>query len=134
MILINSLYTNEYFFFLVSTSTALGIVITATVFVVSLIFATCYCFRRRRRAASHLAAKLGGAKPRHSSAGVAGGVNQPLAWNTHRKPTAVKSPAGGNPTTHYLKKSPSPTGTSKSPPGVSNQTIIIMIFFKQIFF
>lgn len=105
----------------VTTPTALGICITATILVFTLIFASCYCYRRRRRAASHLAAKLGGSsgKHRHSTAGsVASGVNQPLAWNTHRKPTAVKSPAGANPT-HYLKKSPSPTGASKSPPGVS---------------
>lgn len=32
----------------------------------------------------------------------------------HRKPTAVKSPGS---TGHYLKKSPSPTGPAKSPPG-----------------
>ncbi|KAL0128010.1 hypothetical protein PUN28_003331 [Cardiocondyla obscurior] len=37
----------------------------------------------------------------------------------HRKPTAVKSPGS---TTHYLKKSPSPTGPAKSPPGSSGQT------------
>ncbi|XP_066581030.1 synaptotagmin-4 [Prorops nasuta] len=37
----------------------------------------------------------------------------------HRKPTAVKSP-GSN--THYLKKSPSPTGIGKSPPGSGAQT------------
>ncbi|XP_014611182.1 PREDICTED: synaptotagmin-4 [Polistes canadensis] len=32
----------------------------------------------------------------------------------HRKPTAVKSPGS---TSHYLKKSPSPTGPAKNPPG-----------------
>ncbi|KAL3279346.1 hypothetical protein HHI36_016853 [Cryptolaemus montrouzieri] len=45
------------------------------------------------------------------------GPDQPLAFQTHRRPTAVKSPAGT--TTHYLKKSPSPTGPSKTPPGMS---------------
>lgn len=71
---------------------------------------TCYCLRRRRLNAMN--AKLG--KRRH-------GPDQPLAFQTHRRPTAVKSPAGGNPT-HYLKKSPSPTGSSKSPPGISGPT------------
>lgn len=37
----------------------------------------------------------------------------------HRKPTAVKSPGS---TSHYLKKSPSPTGPAKSPPGSGGQT------------
>ncbi|KAK9300171.1 hypothetical protein QLX08_007084 [Tetragonisca angustula] len=37
----------------------------------------------------------------------------------HRKPTAVKSPGS---TSHYLKKSPSPTGLAKSPPGSGGQT------------
>lgn len=45
------------------------------------------------------------------------GFDQPLAFQAHRRPTAVKSPAGA--TTHYLKKSPSPTGPSKTPPGMS---------------
>lgn len=34
-----------------------------------------------------------------------------------RKPTAVKSPGS---TSHYLKKSPSPTGPAKTPPGSNN--------------
>ncbi|KAF7997821.1 hypothetical protein HCN44_009219 [Aphidius gifuensis] len=37
----------------------------------------------------------------------------------HRKPTAVKSPGS---TGHYLKKSPSPTGPAKSPPGSGGLT------------
>ncbi|XP_053983987.1 synaptotagmin-4 [Hylaeus anthracinus] len=37
----------------------------------------------------------------------------------HRKPKAVKSPGS---TSHYLKKSPSPTGPAKSPPGSGGQT------------
>ncbi|XP_012281811.1 synaptotagmin-4 [Orussus abietinus] len=37
----------------------------------------------------------------------------------HRKPTAVKCPGS---TSHYLKKSPSPTGPGKSPPGSGGQT------------
>ncbi|XP_043684991.1 synaptotagmin-4 [Vespula pensylvanica] len=35
-----------------------------------------------------------------------------------RKPTAVKSPGS---TSHYLKKSPSPTGPAKNPPGTTGQ-------------
>lgn len=63
---------------------------------------TWYCYRRRRMANIK----------RH-------GPDQPLAFHTHRRPTAVKSPAGtGGGGTHYLKKSPSPTGPSKTPPGV----------------
>lgn len=42
---------------------------------------------------------------------------QPLAFHTHRRPTAVKSPAGS--TTHYLKKTPSPTGSGRTPPHLS---------------
>ncbi|XP_029037691.2 synaptotagmin-4 [Osmia bicornis bicornis] len=38
---------------------------------------------------------------------------------SHRKPMAVKSPGS---TSHYLKKSPSPTGPAKSPPGSGGQT------------
>lgn len=66
-----------------------------------------YCFKRGRARSAK----------RH-------GVDQPLAFHMHRRPTAVKSPAGnGGPAgatgTHYLKKSPSPTGAAKTPPGVS---------------
>ncbi|CAH1962680.1 unnamed protein product [Acanthoscelides obtectus] len=66
-----------------------------------------YCRRRRarRRAKRH-------------------GADQPLAFHMHRRPTAVKSPAGATSGPagvggHYLKKSPSPTGTGKTPPGMS---------------
>ncbi|XP_018395813.1 PREDICTED: synaptotagmin-4 [Cyphomyrmex costatus] len=46
--------------------------------------------------------------------------DKPLAFRPpHRKPTAVKSPGS---TSHYLKKSPSPTGPAKSPPGSGGQT------------
>ncbi|XP_043278504.1 synaptotagmin-4 isoform X2 [Venturia canescens] len=42
-------------------------------------------------------------------------IDKSLAFRPpHRKPTAVKSPGS---TSHYLKKSPSPTGPAKSPPG-----------------
>ncbi|KAG7204889.1 hypothetical protein KM043_005287 [Ampulex compressa] len=37
----------------------------------------------------------------------------------HRKPMAVKSPGS---TSHYLRKSPSPTGPARSPPGSGGQT------------
>ncbi|XP_063990811.1 synaptotagmin-4 [Diachasmimorpha longicaudata] len=47
-------------------------------------------------------------------------IDKSLAFRPpHRKPTAVKSPGS---TTHYLKKSPSPTGPAKSPPGSGGQT------------
>lgn len=44
------------------------------------------------------------------------GPERPLAFRPPKRPTAVRSPGGGG--THYLKKSPSPTGTAKTPPGV----------------
>lgn len=50
------------------------------------------------------------------------GPEQPLAFQSHRRPTAVKSPAGTSGGIHYLKKSPSPTGPSKNPPGVRSTT------------
>lgn len=62
---------------------------------------TWYCYRRRIRNSKRL------------------GPEQPLAFQTHRRPTAVKSPAGNASGIQYLKKSPSPTGPSKTPPGVS---------------
>lgn len=47
-------------------------------------------------------------------------IDKSLAFRPpHRKPTAVKSPGS---TSHYLKKSPSPTGPAKSPPGTGGQT------------
>ena len=47
-------------------------------------------------------------------------IDKSLAFRPpHRKPTAVKSPGS---TSHYLKKSPSPTGPAKSPPGTGAQT------------
>ncbi|GLV44143.1 Synaptotagmin 4 [Carabus blaptoides fortunei] len=93
----------------VTTPAAVGICISATLFVLCVAALTYYCYRRRK---NHLNNKLGKGR-RH------GGPNQPLAFQTHRRPTAVKSPAGSGNTTHYLKKSPSPTGSSKSPPGIS---------------
>lgn len=48
------------------------------------------------------------------------GPDKSLAFRPpHRKPTAVKSPGS---TSHYLKKSPSPTGPAKSPPGSGGLT------------
>lgn len=44
------------------------------------------------------------------------GPERPLAFRPPKRPTAVRSPGGG---THYLKKSPSPTGVAKTPPGVN---------------
>ncbi|XP_014226767.1 synaptotagmin-4 [Trichogramma pretiosum] len=45
---------------------------------------------------------------------LAGDKSLPPFRPPHRKPTAVKSPGSQG---HYLKKSPSPTGPAKSPPG-----------------
>ncbi|CAH1379593.1 synaptotagmin-4 [Tenebrio molitor] len=84
----------------VTSPTIIGLCLGGAVFVLCMAALTCFCYRQRR---SHNA-------KRH-------GPDQPLAFHTHRRPTAVKSPAGA--TTHYLKKSPSPTGPSKTPPGMS---------------
>lgn len=84
----------------------LAICLGGALLAILILAVTWFCYRRRR---------LYHAK-RH-------GPDQPLAFHTHRRPTAVKSPAGngggasGGP--HYLKKSPSPTGPSKTPPGMS---------------
>ncbi|KAF7281653.1 synaptotagmin 4 [Rhynchophorus ferrugineus] len=86
----------------VNYPTIVGLCVGGTLFAVLVLAATYYCYQRRRR----LRIK------RH-------GPEQPLAFHTHRRPTAVKSPAGSGTGTHYLKKSPSPTGVSKTPPGIS---------------
>lgn len=77
----------------------------AGVFLVGVLAVTCFCKRGRQ-------AEYGG----HGFLGkkYKMAAEKPLAFH-HKKPTAVKSPAGN---THYLKKSPSPT-EGKSPPGVS---------------
>ncbi|XP_034240364.1 synaptotagmin-4 [Thrips palmi] len=88
----------------VSTPAIVGICLGASLFLVLTAAVTCVCYRRRSHWAHH--EKLAG-KPR---------VDKPLALQQHpRRTTAVKSPAGGP--TQYLKKSPSPTGPGKSPPG-----------------
>ncbi|XP_052121648.1 synaptotagmin-4, partial [Frankliniella occidentalis] len=101
--------------FAVSTPAIVGICLGASLFLVLTAAVTCVCYRRR----SHWSQgheKLGGlGKPRGSG-------DKPLAMQQHprpcpRRPTAVKSPAGGPP--QYLKKSPSPTGPGKSPPGAT---------------
>lgn len=71
----------------------IAIALGLTAFLVVLLAATCLCYRRYRQAE----------RKRNGN-----GPDQPLAFHTHRRPTAVKSPAGSG--THYLKKSPSPTG------------------------
>lgn len=88
------------FVLLVTSHAVLAICLGGILFVVFLAAVTCFCYKKRRSQN----------QKRH-------GPDQPLAFHTHRRPTAVKSPAGA--TTHYLKKSPSPTGPSKTPPGVS---------------
>ncbi|CAB3359582.1 Hypothetical predicted protein [Cloeon dipterum] len=85
----------------VTTPTLVAICLGATLFLVAMAAVTCFCYRRR----SPYAAKMY-AKQR---------VDKPV---TLRKPTAVKSPGSG-PTTHFLKKSPSPTD-HKAPPGMCN--------------
>lgn len=66
------------------------------------------------------------------------GPEKPLAFRPPKRPTAVRSPGGGS-GTHYLKKSPSPTGAAKTPPGVlkkfqslqtfnTSEKIIVLVF------
>ncbi|KAJ8911620.1 hypothetical protein NQ315_017130 [Exocentrus adspersus] len=85
----------------VAYPTIIGLCLGGVLFGLIMVAVTWWCYRRR------LAISL---KQRH-------GPDQPLAFHTHRRPTAVKSPAGSGTGTHYLKKSPSPTGTAKTPPG-----------------
>lgn len=89
----------------------IGLCIGGVTFAVLVLVGTYYCYQRRRR----LRAKRNG-------------PDQPLAFHSHRRPTAVKSPAGAGTGTHYLKKSPSPTGISKTPPGVSIIIINLLLF------
>uniref|UniRef100_A0A1B6LZE9 C2 domain-containing protein n=1 Tax=Graphocephala atropunctata TaxID=36148 RepID=A0A1B6LZE9_9HEMI len=112
----------------VSTPALVGICLAGTLFLATVSAVTCVCYRRRQFSGSH--SKLVTAKRGR------GAPEKPLAFQQHRKPTAVKSPAGGIGGPHYLKKSPSPTqgcstpaaggsaatsptGLTKSPPGVS---------------
>ncbi|XP_049792501.1 synaptotagmin-11 [Schistocerca nitens] len=63
---------------------------------------------------------LGGALFLVAVAAVAcsGGLGALSLHQPPRRPTAVRSPAGGAPAPHYLRKSPSPTGNpAKTPPG-----------------
>ncbi|XP_066993259.1 synaptotagmin-4 isoform X2 [Anabrus simplex] len=95
--------------FAVTTPALVGICLGATLFLVTVAAVTCFCYRRHTRL-------VGGKK------GLRGmGPEKPLALHQYRRPTAVKSPAGmGVGTgTHYLKKSPSPTGGTRSPPAPS---------------
>ncbi|KAJ8943565.1 hypothetical protein NQ318_008268 [Aromia moschata] len=85
----------------VAYPTIVGLCLGGALFGVVIVAVTWYCYRRRMLN-----------NKRH-------GPDQPLAFHSHRRPTAVKSPAGTGGGTHYLKKSPSPTGISKTPPGVS---------------
>lgn len=97
-------------FFLVPYSTILGLCVGAVLLGLIMIAITWYCYRRRIRNSKRL------------------GPEQPLAFQTHRRPTAVKSPAGNASGIQYLKKSPSPTGPSKTPPGVGIIILFIKIF------
>jgi hypothetical protein len=92
-------------FIAVTTPALVGICLGATLFLVTVAAVTCFCYRR------HSMLSQCGKK------GIRGGLDKPLALQQHRRSTAVKSPAGSA-GTHYLKKSPSPTGSVRSPPGV----------------
>ncbi|XP_034943029.1 synaptotagmin-4 [Chelonus insularis] len=84
----------------VSTNTLVGLCIAAAALICAAAMTWWLCRRRRE----HM--KLS--------------MDKSLAFRPpHRKPTAVKSPGS---TTHYLRKSPSPTGPAKSPPGSGGQT------------
>lgn len=98
--------------FSVNPSTVIALCLAGAVFGVCMVAATCFCYRRRRAANGK----------RH-------GPEQPLAFHSHRRPTAVKSPAGAS--SHYLKKSPSPTGPGRSPPGVSNFRLNFIVYSTQ---
>ncbi|XP_057340450.1 synaptotagmin-4 [Microplitis mediator] len=84
----------------VSTNTLVGLCIAAIAVICAAAMTWWLCRRRREHT------KLS--------------MDKSLAFRPpHRKPTAVKSPGS---TSHYLKKSPSPTGPAKSPPGSGGQT------------
>ncbi|CAH1154751.1 unnamed protein product [Phaedon cochleariae] len=96
----------------VTSPTVIAVCVGGFLFGGLILAVTWYCYRRRHR---RLGVKRAGA-------------DQPLAFHSRRRPTAVRSPAGGVGGTavgavgagpHYLKKSPSPTGASKTPPGMS---------------
>jgi synaptotagmin-4 len=87
----------------VTTPALVGICLGATLFLVTMAAVTCFCYRKRSPYTHKLHSKRS---------------EKPV---TLRKPTAVRSPNSG-PTTHFLKKSPSPTG-HKSPPGVCNGSV-----------
>jgi len=87
-----------------------GICLGATLFLLTAAVATCFCYKRRLT--------VGGLHDKfvEHERGVA---RSGVACAQPRRPTAVRSPAGGPPPPHYIKKSPSPTG-ARSPPGVSH--------------
>ncbi|EEB16035.1 synaptotagmin-4, putative [Pediculus humanus corporis] len=95
---------------LISTPALVGICLAALAFFVGIFAVTCFCHRSRYT--NYGSNKLFGSKKFKA------GAEKPLAFHQHRKPTAVKSPAGTGGNIHYLKKSPSPTG-GKSPSGGS---------------
>lgn len=106
----------------VSTPAIVGICLGASLFLVLTAAVTCVCYRRRTHWTQGHEKLDGLSKQRGSAFGSAfGSADKPLALQQHpRRPTAVKSPAGGP--TQYLKKSPSPTGPGKSPPGAVTPT------------
>ncbi|KAK7792989.1 hypothetical protein R5R35_013174 [Gryllus longicercus] len=94
----------------VTTPALVGICLGATLFLVTVAAVTCFCYRRHSRV---LGGGGGGRKkePR--------GGRPEVVLRQCRRFSAVKSPAGAGPGPgpHYLKKSPSPTGSARSPPG-----------------
>ena len=78
-----------------SSPALIGICLASTVLLLSVAAVTCFCYRRRSSAAHKLIYRRSADRP----AGL-------------RRPTAVRSPGSQ---THYLKKSPSPTGKPATP-------------------
>nr|XP_018910718.1 PREDICTED: synaptotagmin-4 isoform X2 [Bemisia tabaci] len=83
--------------FAVSTPAVVGICLGTTLFLTMVGAATCFCYRRRYVTIGRN--KLSGEKT--------------LVFQ-HRRSTAVRSPACSQTTTHYLKKTPSPSSCAPS--------------------
>lgn len=95
----------------VSAPALVGICLGATMFLVTVGAVTWVCYCKNHLLGRHNKLSEPTKKGRGS------GPDKPLAFHQHRKPTAVKSPAGSAGGPHYLKKSPSPTSQGCSTPG-----------------
>ncbi|XP_075210861.1 synaptotagmin 4 [Lycorma delicatula] len=91
----------------VSGPAVLGICLASSLFLLTVGF---LCFLYRRRETVALNTKLVGDR------------TAPLVFYHHRKPTAVKSPAGSASGPHYLRKSPSPGTTPAGGSGANSPT------------